>query len=575
MKNNILLEYSRENVKQQYKNFLSSKKEEILSKFKSIDDFLETLEEIDPKNGSEFVTIILNLYKRRILNLDYFTIAKDTLATLLKKYYQLSKKQSIKNLLPSLQDIKTSEDLDRFITKITELYNEYVENESESKKQQKGHGKIVYEGTGTKIYESYDIEHACYIGQGTLWCTATTITINHFNYYKEFFRIFTLVPKPEYKTNPREKYQTNLYDFQTLIGGIDPFYSKFIPYNVYTYDNKGISLEELKEKNSVVYKDFIDFIFKDYFPEQVDIVIEGTNLINLKHYIGDQEKVDHLFYNRAKKIYNIHSKTIPLFVNLDAFPDTPSDLSNSVKSVFNYFKRHNLRTIDDLYKSVLNDPIPYDVMFELYLYLWMVVEYNPEITKKEKKMMFSKFLSKNKKEIEEGLIEKPLYKKLMKLRKKMVKKVQEIYDDWQGENDPEFGYGGICDQISNAIADVIVSNLEDVNITEGGQEGDDHSYIIAYNDEEAYEVDIPPSIYEKGCGYRWEKIPDVKFEEDDIIIYPIDRKWVIEEVIRKLPSGKWRLYSKDRKKILGTFDTKEAALNRERQIQFFKHMKGG
>jgi len=574
MKNNILLEYSRENVKQQYKNFLSSKKEEILSKFKSIDDFLETLEEIDPKNGSEFVTIILNLYKRRILNLDYFTIAKDTLATLLKKYYQLSKKQSIKNLLPSLQDIKTSEDLDRFITKITELYNEYVENESESKKQQKGHGKIVYEGTGTKIYESYDIEHACYIGQGTLWCTATTITINHFNYYKEFFRIFTLVPKPEYKTNPREKYQTNLYDFQTVFG-IDPFYSKFIPYNVYTYDNKGISLEELKEKNSVVYKDFIDFIFKDYFPEQVDIVIEGTNLINLKHYIGDQEKVDHLFYNRAKKIYNIHSKTIPLFVNLDAFPDTPSDLSNSVKSVFNYFKRHNLRTIDDLYKSVLNDPIPYDVMFELYLYLWMVVEYNPEITKKEKKMMFSKFLSKNKKEIEEGLIEKPLYKKLMKLRKKMVKKVQEIYDDWQGENDPEFGYGGICDQISNAIADVIVSNLEDVNITEGGQEGDDHSYIIAYNDEEAYEVDIPPSIYEKGCGYRWEKIPDVKFEEDDIIIYPIDRKWVIEEVIRKLPSGKWRLYSKDRKKILGTFDTKEAALNRERQIQFFKHMKGG
>jgi len=497
------------------------------------------------------------------------------LATLLKKYYQLSKKQSVKNLLPSFQNIKTSEDLDRFITKITELYNEYVENESKSKKQQKGHGKIVYEGTGTKIYESYDTEHACYIGQGTLWCTATTITVNHFNYYKEFFRIFTLVPKPEYKTNPREKYQTNLYDFQTLIGGIDPFYSKFIPYNVYTYDNKGISLEELKEKNSVVYKDFIDFIFKDYFPEQVDIVIEGTNLINLKHYIGDQEKVDHLFYNRAKKIYNIHSKTIPLFVNLDAFPDTPSDLSNSVKSVFNYFKRHNLRTIDDLYKSVLNDPIPYDVMFELYLYLWMVVEYNPEITKKEKKMMFSKFLSKNKKEIEEGLIEKPLYKKLMKLRKKMVKKVQEIYDDWQGENDPEFGYGGICDQISNAIADVIVSNLEDVNITEGGQEGDDHSYIIAYNDEEAYEVDIPPSIYEKGCGYRWEKIPDVKFGEDDIIIYPIDRKWVIEEVIRKLPSGKWRLYSKDRKKILGTFDTKEAALNRERQIQFFKHMKGG
>ena len=34
---------------------------------------------------------------------------------------------------------------------------------------------------------------------------------------------------------------------------------------------------------------------------------------------------------------------------------------------------------------------------------------------------------------------------------------------------------------------------------------------------------------------------------------------------------KWILYSKDKKKILGTFRTKTEALKRERQIQFFKH----
>ncbi len=34
---------------------------------------------------------------------------------------------------------------------------------------------------------------------------------------------------------------------------------------------------------------------------------------------------------------------------------------------------------------------------------------------------------------------------------------------------------------------------------------------------------------------------------------------------------KWILYSKDKKKILGTFRTKKDALKRERQIQFFKH----
>ena len=34
------------------------------------------------------------------------------------------------------------------------------------------------------------------------------------------------------------------------------------------------------------------------------------------------------------------------------------------------------------------------------------------------------------------------------------------------------------------------------------------------------------------------------------------------------------LYSKDKKKRLGKFKTKKEALKRERQIQFFKHMKG-
>jgi len=35
----------------------------------------------------------------------------------------------------------------------------------------------------------------------------------------------------------------------------------------------------------------------------------------------------------------------------------------------------------------------------------------------------------------------------------------------------------------------------------------------------------------------------------------------------------WILYTKDRKRILGKFRTKKEAVKRERQIQFFKHMK--
>jgi len=47
-------------------------------------------------------------------------------------------------------------------------------------------------------------------------------------------------------------------------------------------------------------------------------------------------------------------------------------------------------------------------------------------------------------------------------------------------------------------------------------------------------------------------------------------------MIRKLKSGKYRLYSRKadpqsgRRKNLGTFDTREAAEKHEREVQFFK-----
>lgn len=46
-------------------------------------------------------------------------------------------------------------------------------------------------------------------------------------------------------------------------------------------------------------------------------------------------------------------------------------------------------------------------------------------------------------------------------------------------------------------------------------------------------------------------------------------------MIRKLPNGKYRLYSQDGKKNLGTFYTKAAALKHEAQVDAFKHMGKG
>jgi hypothetical protein len=40
----------------------------------------------------------------------------------------------------------------------------------------------------------------------------------------------------------------------------------------------------------------------------------------------------------------------------------------------------------------------------------------------------------------------------------------------------------------------------------------------------------------------------------------------------KKEGNKYKLFSKDGKKVLGVFDTKKEALKRERQITYFKHL---
>lgn len=103
----------------------------------------------------------------------------------------------------------------------------------------------------------------------------------------------------------------------------------------------------------------------------------------------------------------------------------------------------------------------------------------------------------------------------------MAHAAQEVYDSWDQDesgDDPELGSGGICDRISAALASVVVEDIEDIEVHEGGQDGDDHSWLIVMNRVEAYSVDIPPRVYETGGGYSWKKILGVVFKPDDITI---------------------------------------------------------
>lgn len=121
--------------------------------------------------------------------------------------------------------------------------------------------------------------------------------------------------------------------------------------------------------------------------------------------------------------------------------------------------------------------------------------------------------------------------KLLALRPKMVQAAQEILDEWITDEegmDEEFGGGGACDAINMALAGIIAEEMSNINIADGGQEGDDHAYTVVYDSTEAYAVDIPATVYETGGGYSWKKREGIQLELNDISITPIEREWIAD-----------------------------------------------
>ncbi len=114
------------------------------------------------------------------------------------------------------------------------------------------------------------------------------------------------------------------------------------------------------------------------------------------------------------------------------------------------------------------------------------------------------------------------------LRPIITSKAQEIYDAWAQDDegvDPELGGGGICYEIASMMSEVIAEAIADIELLEGGQDGDDHAWIIVLDvtEQKAYGVDIPPQVYETGGGFSWRKKKGEKFWPEDFqVFYLID-----------------------------------------------------
>jgi hypothetical protein len=119
----------------------------------------------------------------------------------------------------------------------------------------------------------------------------------------------------------------------------------------------------------------------------------------------------------------------------------------------------------------------------------------------------------------------PSVKILNQITPSILNAAQAIYNNWeQDENgfDEEYGGGGICHDIADSIVDVLSQhNIEATSVSQSI--GEVHVYVVAKFQEGIYEIDIPPSIYEKGYAYTWKKIPNVKFNKNHLIVNLIDK----------------------------------------------------
>lgn len=134
---------------------------------------------------------------------------------------------------------------------------------------------------------------------------------------------------------------------------------------------------------------------------------------------------------------------------------------------------------------------------------------------------------------EEELMLAPLAK-VETLVPQLLAAAQREYDAWDQSDtefgDPDLGFGGICQNIAEEMAGVFNENgIESFTIDNGGV-GEQHVWTVIRVQEGVYEIDIPPHLYERGGGYNWTKIPNVRFTEDFIHISKLDIPW--EDITR-------------------------------------------
>ena len=106
------------------------------------------------------------------------------------------------------------------------------------------------------------------------------------------------------------------------------------------------------------------------------------------------------------------------------------------------------------------------------------------------------------------------------LRPQLVQAAQKVYDGWRQDEDDDLAGGGICHLIADQMAHIL--SAAGIPVWTVSSTHEVHVYCVAQCVDGVFEVDIPWSVYERGGGYTWTKLPNIVFDQDNVSIERID-----------------------------------------------------
>ena len=156
-----------------------------------VDWLLRQFEYFDPTPNKQYTQQIVKWFLSD--NLAAFPSIEDGLSTLKESLYYF---QKMKERLPErYRDIAQYTSAKNFMASVQHFRDEYGKKEE----LPKGEYKKIYESEFGTAYWPMDQEAACYLGQGTQWCTAATYSDNYFDQYNEVGGLIIIILKEEVK----------------------------------------------------------------------------------------------------------------------------------------------------------------------------------------------------------------------------------------------------------------------------------------------------------------------------------------------------------------------------------------